>query len=63
LILAEHLWSRNSGCENTEAAGSAFQQWWQWVNSASADCYEHSMQALAHGCQKRVTNTGGYDEN
>ena len=30
LMLAECLWSPNSGCENREVVGGAFQQWWQW---------------------------------
>ena len=27
LMFAEHLWRPNSGCEHSEAVGSAFQQW------------------------------------
>jgi len=29
LTFAEHLWSPNSGCENSEVVGGAFQQWQQ----------------------------------
>lgn len=47
-ILAECLWRPNSGCELSETAGGAFQQWqqWLWAISAGADAYEHA--ALVH---------------
>jgi len=44
--LPERLWRPKSGCEHTEVVGNAFQQLQeqQWVTSAGADFYEHSMQ-------------------
>jgi len=47
LMLAEHLWRSNSGCEHTEAVCGALQQWWhwQWVTSTDRDCYKHGMEA------------------
>jgi len=42
-MIAEHLWSPDSGCEYSETAGSVFQLWWQWVTSTGADFYKHSM--------------------
>jgi len=46
------------GCENSEATGGAFQQWWQWqwVTYAGADFYEGGMQALDHRLQKHIAN-------
>ena len=45
-IFAECLWSPNSGCEHSEAAGATFQQWQQQVTSTDADFYKCSMHAL-----------------
>jgi len=50
----------SSECENSEAGGWAFQQWWQWVISTGAHVYEHDMQALFHRWQKRTANGGVY---
>jgi len=44
-MLAERLWRPNSGCEHSEVVSAVFQQ---WVTSAAADVYEHSLQALLH---------------
>jgi len=47
---SEDFWRLNSGCEDSAVVGGVFQHWrqWQWVTSAGADCYKHSMQALLH---------------
>ena len=38
LMLAEHLWRPNSGCEHSEEVGGVFQQRWEW----------HERQAIFH---------------
>ena len=44
LMLAECLWRPNSGCQHSEAVGGIFQQWQQqWITSAGAFVYKHSM--------------------
>jgi len=50
LTLAERLWKPNSGCEHSEVAGGAFQQWQQqqWLTSTGVDVYKHGVQALVH---------------
>ena len=64
LMLAEHLWRPNSGCEHSEVVGGAFQQWWQqqWVTSTGAGFDEHGMQALVHCWWKCIANGGDYVE-
>ena len=42
-----------SGCEHSEAVGGALQQ---WVTSAGADVYKHSMPTLVHQWQKLIVN-------
>ena len=60
-IIAELWWIPNSGCEDSEAVGGVFQQWWQCVVFTGADFYEHSMQALVHQC-KCIANGSDYVE-
>ena len=62
LMLAEYLRRPNSGCEHIEAAGGAFQQWWQWVTFAGAYCYGHGKQALVHHWWKCIGNDDDYVE-
>ena len=64
VMLAEHLWRTNSGCEHSEPVGGAFQQWqqWQWVTSSGAGFYKHSMQALVHAQWKCIVNGGDHIE-
>ena len=54
LMLAEHWWRPNSGCEHSKAVGGVFQQWQQkrWVTSTGTDFYKCSMEALVHQWQK-----------
>jgi len=63
-VLAERLWRPNSRCEHSKVVGGVFQHWQQrqWVTSAGADFYEHSMKALVHHCQKWITNGDDYVE-
>jgi len=62
LTLSEGLWGPNSGWEHSDAVGGAFQQWWQWVISSGADCYEPSMQTPAHRWWKCIANSSDYEE-
>ena len=62
LILAERWWIPNSGCENTEGVGGAFQQWQQWITSTGSDFYQCSMQALVHHWWKCTANGDSYVE-
>ena len=59
LMLAEHLWRPNSGCEHSEAVGATFQQWQQWYERRAAfwtamHSYKHSMQVLVHCWWKKT---------
>ena len=63
LMLAEHFWRPNSGCECSKALSGAFQQWQkqQYITSADIDCYKCSMLALVHW-RKCISNGVGYIE-
>ena len=39
LMLSEHFWRPNNGCEHIEVVGDELQQWWQqqWVTSTGTD--------------------------
>ena len=47
LILAEHLWRSNSGCEHSQAASAAFQQWQQQGERQA------TFQMATHSCHLR----------
>jgi len=56
-ILAECQCRPNSGCEHSEAVGSAFQQWWQWCER-QALWNEECLNQLIHTDESSV----GYDQ-
>ena len=68
LMLAECLWTSNSGYEHSEVVGGAFQQWWQWRErratfwTAMQMSYEHSMQTPGHHWQKCTASGSNYVE-
>ena len=66
VMLAEHLWRPNSGCEHSESwtvwatlsVGTNHSTVKQWVTSTGSDFDKHGRQALLHHWWKCIANGG-----